>query len=115
MVMTVFSTVPTRQRAEKITQSQFPPGAEKPIGWHRPTAQKQKLTPFGVMDKYLDGEKITGWPSFHSRRILERVEIEGYEIRPSTPEVLAGAGLIRQRGIVDGPGLRRIRRGRGFS
>jgi hypothetical protein len=38
-----------------------------------------RLTAFGVIDRYLYAEEI-GWPSFHAQRIIERLEAEGYKI-----------------------------------
>lgn len=42
--------------------------------------ESSRLTPFGVIDKYLHDEKCTGWPSFHAERILEKLKAEGYKI-----------------------------------
>lgn len=39
-----------------------------------------RLTPFGVIDKYLYDEKCMTWPSFHAERILEKLKAEGYDI-----------------------------------
>jgi hypothetical protein len=38
-----------------------------------------RLTAFGVIDKYLYGAEIP-WPANHAQRIVERLEAEGYKI-----------------------------------
>jgi hypothetical protein len=41
--------------------------------------ETDRLTAFGVIDKYLYDEEIP-WPSNHAQRIVERLEAEGYKI-----------------------------------
>lgn len=39
-----------------------------------------RLTPFGVLEKYLTDEAEIAWAAYHSDRIIEKLEAEGYKI-----------------------------------